>query len=346
MIEFKKGNLFNDFNKVEAIINTVNCVGVMGKGIAKEFSRRFPELLKEYKFKCSTKELTIGRNHIYVIPNHGITKYIVNFPTKNHWRNDSKLEYIDEGLNDLVKVLKDLNINSIALPALGCGNGNLKWDSVKPLIEKKLGRINDVKVVVYEPTIQEKTTKHKITKPKLTKDRKKLLLLMNDYNNILNNPKITYKEINALSYLLQYNNPKVKFELREFGPYSQSINPIITSLAKYYIKPLQKLDSEGATPIDIVSIDFPQKKLILNDQDFKNVKNLIYGFEEKNKLFILVMALWMFNTYKVVGEELTCKLLSWMEESSYDVDRDNVDKAIRRIENNFYENENLFLDLK
>lgn len=173
LIEFKRGNLFDDFNKVEAIVNTVNCVGVMGKGVAKEFSKRFPSLLPKYKLKCSNKELIIGKNFVYTIPNYKETRYIINFPTKKHWRNDSKLEYIKDGLDDLAKVLKDHKIKSIAMPALGCGNGNLEWDIVKPLIIDKLAQLNDLKVIVYEPALKENANKQRINpKPKLTKDRK------------------------------------------------------------------------------------------------------------------------------------------------------------------------------
>jgi len=155
LIIFKQGNLFNDFDKVEAIINTVNCVGVMGKGVAKEFSNRFPKLLKEYKLKCSIKELDIGRNFVYEIPNYGKTKYIVNFPTKKHWRNDSKLEYIEKGLNHLVTVINDFQIKSIVMPALGCGNGNLEWEVVKPLIVNKLSHLTEVEIIIYEPALKD-----------------------------------------------------------------------------------------------------------------------------------------------------------------------------------------------
>ncbi len=346
MIEFKRGNLFNDFEKVEAIINTVNCVGVMGKGVAKEFANRFPNLLREYKLKCSTKELDIGRNYVYEIPNYNKTKYIVNFPTKKHWRNDSKLEYIEKGLNDLVKVIKDFEIKSIVMPALGCGNGKLDWEVVKPLIVNKLSNLIDVEIIIYEPALKERQDKKtKVSKPRLTKDRKILLLLMDIYNETKSNPKITYKEINALSYIMHYNNSKIEFDLKSYGPYSPSINPIITNLAKYYIKPLVKQYETDATPIDIVTLDFPQKSALLKDKDFIQTKDFLNGFELKEDLLILTIGLWMHNKHKVLGEELHTLIADWLKNNNFNYDNDVVRKAVSRIEKTFRNVDVLTFDL-
>ncbi len=154
MIEFKKGNILKDNS--DAIINTVNCVGVMGKGLALQFKNNFPENFQLYKAACDKGLVKTGKMFITQIPNPeplplATTKWIINFPTKNHWRNDSELEYVDQGLIDLTAQIKALGLKSIAIPPLGAGLGGLNWDIVKEKIIQALSCLSDVKVSVYEP---------------------------------------------------------------------------------------------------------------------------------------------------------------------------------------------------
>lgn len=149
MISFVRGNLFQA--DVEALINTVNTVGVMGKGIALQFSRSYPEIVKPYELACKSGELTIGQVQTIPLSVFNGPKYIINFPTKKHWKDVSKLEYVDQGLASLVAEIQRLNIKSVAVPPLGCGLGGLRWADVKSRIESVLGTLNDVRVLVYEP---------------------------------------------------------------------------------------------------------------------------------------------------------------------------------------------------
>ena len=148
MIVYAKGNLLLD--KSQALVNTVNCVSVMGKGLAKEFKWRYPENYYLYVKACHSKKVVIGRMFITNGLDNGQPRYIINFPTKLHWRNDSKLDYIDEGLIDLVKQISRLNITSIAIPPLGCGNGGLNWEIVRPKIIEAVKDL-DVEVTIYCP---------------------------------------------------------------------------------------------------------------------------------------------------------------------------------------------------
>ncbi|WP_096356782.1 type II toxin-antitoxin system antitoxin DNA ADP-ribosyl glycohydrolase DarG [Mucilaginibacter gotjawali] len=150
MIIYKVGNILDA--KAEALVNTVNTVGVMGKGIALQFKNEFPENYKEYTEAVNRKEITVGK--VQVVPVNGLNgvKYIVNFPTKAHWRYPSKIEWIKDGLKDLHKQVKVLKIESIAVPPLGCGNGGLNWDDVKPIIVEALSDL-DINVFVYEPSL-------------------------------------------------------------------------------------------------------------------------------------------------------------------------------------------------
>ncbi len=144
MISYAKGNLLD--TPTDALVNTVNCVGIMGKGIALAFKKAFPENYKKYKVACDKNEVEVGKMFITKEDD----KWIINFPTKQHWRDPSKIEWIKEGLSDLKLVILDHDIKSIAIPKLGCGAGGLDWSEVKPLIEKALGSLTYVSIIIYE----------------------------------------------------------------------------------------------------------------------------------------------------------------------------------------------------
>jgi O-acetyl-ADP-ribose deacetylase (regulator of RNase III) len=149
MIESAKGNLLEA--DAEALVNTVNCVGYMGKGIALQFKRAFPANFKEYEAVCKAGQLRPG---CMLIHNNGALvnpRYIVNFPTKRHWRDSSRLEDVVAGLQTLVADVQRLGIRSIAIPPLGCGLGGLAWCEVKPLIIEAFTALPDVRVLLYEP---------------------------------------------------------------------------------------------------------------------------------------------------------------------------------------------------
>jgi O-acetyl-ADP-ribose deacetylase (regulator of RNase III) len=150
MLEFKQGNLLEE--DANALVNAVNCVGVMGKGIALQFKQAFPENFQQYKKACDAKEMQPGR--MFTVPTGKLfnPKYIINFPTKRHWRDKSKIEDIQTGLKALVAEVQQLGITSIAIPALGCGNGGLDWLEVKPLVESAFVELPEVKAIAFEPT--------------------------------------------------------------------------------------------------------------------------------------------------------------------------------------------------
>lgn len=149
MIETGQGNLLE--TDAEALVNTVNCVGVMGKGIALQFKQAFPENYEAYHKACKRDEVVPGRLFVQSCRELGRLRWIVNFPTKRHWRGRSRLEDIRVGLEALAREIAVRGIRSIALPPLGCGHGGLDWNDVRPLIEETLGNLPDVRVVVFEP---------------------------------------------------------------------------------------------------------------------------------------------------------------------------------------------------
>ncbi|OTX92578.1 hypothetical protein BK726_06375 [Bacillus thuringiensis serovar londrina] len=349
MITYLQGNLFSLFNKVDAITNTVNCVGVMGKGIALEFKNRFPINYKEYRIKCASKELTIGQSFVYEIPSNLQTKYIINFPTKKHWRHPSKVEYIEQGLDNLITLIAEYNIKSIAMPALGCGNGNLDWKVVKPIIEKKLSHLKDVDIVVFEPSIQNKQqtkqqTKQESKRPRLTKDRKKLLLLMNEYNTSTKGPLLTYIEVNMLSYLLFFENEKMQFILKSNGPFLDEIKNIILLLSTYYIEPIPNPKPNLATQIKILNTNIPSKNEILSDEHYLKVKNLVKGFETYNDLLVLSITHWFMFKEKISTQDLLQTVYNWLQQNNHiEIEKSSIQKALNRLEIVYTQTENLKL---
>ena len=173
-VEYKAADLLAE--DAEALVNTVNCVGVMGKGLALQFKKKFRPNFDAYARACKSGDVRPGRMFVVDLLQEPLAggqaplpigfaeapvsyqsaprqrpRYIINFPTKDHWRNGSRMQYIDDGLADLVRQIRALGIRSVAIPALGCDLGGLEWDEVRPRIEAALGGLDDVQVVVCEP---------------------------------------------------------------------------------------------------------------------------------------------------------------------------------------------------
>lgn len=146
MIERGEGDLLSA--RVDALVNAVNTVGVMGKGLALQFKKTFPDNFRAYADACAVGQLAVGR--MFVFERQSAPRFIINFPTKADWRQPSKLEYVSLGLADLAATVSRLGINSLAMPALGCGLGGLQWSDVRPLIERTFGQ-DAVRVVLFEP---------------------------------------------------------------------------------------------------------------------------------------------------------------------------------------------------
>jgi O-acetyl-ADP-ribose deacetylase (regulator of RNase III) len=148
MIHYTTGNLLEA--DVEAMVNAVNTVGVMGKGIALQFKQRFPENYRQYEAACKAGQVVTGTMFVTEVNELIGPRWIINFPTKQHWRDPSQLTWIKTGLKELSRVLTDHGIRSVAIPALGAGNGGLDWALVRPLIEQALGDL-EAEVIVYQP---------------------------------------------------------------------------------------------------------------------------------------------------------------------------------------------------
>jgi O-acetyl-ADP-ribose deacetylase (regulator of RNase III) len=150
MVQIAQGNLL--VAQVDALVNTVNTKGIMGKGIALQFRQTFPAMFRDYEKACKVGEVQLGKMHVFDLGGlAGRPRWIINFPTKGHWRERSQLSDIETGLEDLVETVRRLGIRSIAIPPLGCGNGGLNWADVRPRIEAAFTNLPDVKVLLFEP---------------------------------------------------------------------------------------------------------------------------------------------------------------------------------------------------
>ncbi len=235
MIEQARGNLLEA--EVEALVNTVNTVGAMGKGIALQFKRAFPEMFRDYSQAVARGEVEIGRMHVWcntLAP----PRFIINFPTKQHWRQPSRLEYIEKGLNDLVRVIQEQGIRSIAVPPLGCGLGGLSWQQVEPLIHAHLAQV-DALVVVYPPEGAPLAGQmiERRTRPRLTLSRALLVSLMADYAKAcVLEPSVM--EAQKLMYFSQEAGVPLNLRFCKgfYGPYSDQLRHLFISLEGHYLQ--------------------------------------------------------------------------------------------------------------
>lgn len=236
MIEFKQGNLLEE--NAEALVNTVNCVGVMGKGIALQFKQAFTENFRQYEKACRADEVQPGRMFTVATGNLFYPRYIINFPTKRHWKGKSKIEDIESGLKALIKEVQELGISSIAIPPLGCGNGGLDWSDVKPLIESAFTELPDVQVVVFEPTGAPAAEKMRVatSKPNITRARALFIRLLELYG--IQGYELTKLEIQKLAYFLQMAGEplRLRYDKHQYGPYADNLNHVLQVIEGHYIR--------------------------------------------------------------------------------------------------------------
>ncbi len=236
-IKIAHGDLLRQ-DDVDAIVNTVNCVGVMGKGIALQFRNKFPENFQAYKAACDAGEVRTGRMFIYDNGALARPHFVINFPTKEHWRGDSKMKYIRDGLVDLVARIKDLNIRSIAVPPLGCGNGGLDWNDVRPLIETALSEVPELEVLLFEPGAPPPAQAMEVrtAPPKMTPGRAAILKVLDTYRAL--NYGLSKIEVQKLAYFLQEagESMKLTFAKDQFGPYSDQLRHVLNRMEGHYIR--------------------------------------------------------------------------------------------------------------
>ena len=295
MITTGQGNLLNA--QVEALVNTVNCVGVMGRGIALQFKKAFPDNCKHYIQVCKNKKLFPGEMLVFDRGSFLNPRYIINFPTKNHWKEKSNLEFIRSGLSALTAEVKRLGIKSIAIPPLGCGNGGLNWSDVKPLIQGAFVNIPEVEVLLFEPSHLPKAQEMPVRtqKPKLTMVKAALLKLIALYKAV-DSYWLTRLEIQKLAYFWHEcgdGRDRLKFVKWYYGPYSEGLEHMMQDMDGHWIegcgdnnKPFQviTLNPGAMTEVDAFLKEHTDANLTAQ---FERILKLVDGFESPSSIELL-----------------------------------------------------------
>ena len=296
-IQYVKGDLLKQ--DVDAIVNTVNCVGVMGKGIALQFKNKWPGNFKAYKAACDRKEVRPGKMFVY--DSGGLVKpnFIINFPTKDHWRGKSRLEFIRDGLRDLVEVIRRLRIRSIAVPPLGCGNGGLDWDETRPLIENALSGLDGVEVRVFAPggASAPKSMEVRTKRPRMTPGRAAIIKVLETYRVL--GYGLSKIEVQKLAYFLQLagEDLQLTFERHHYGPYSDALRHALNRMEGHFLRGVGDGSSESEIePLDS-ALEEANKYLedVSNSELVKRVErvaSLIEGFQSPYGMELLATVHW------------------------------------------------------
>jgi O-acetyl-ADP-ribose deacetylase (regulator of RNase III) len=300
MIELTRGDILRA--EAEALVNTVNCVGFMGRGIALQFKRAFPANFAAYAAACKRGDVQPGRMLIVETGQLTNPRYIVNFPTKRHWKGKSRLADIDAGLDALVADVTRLRIRSIAVPPLGCGLGGLDWADVRPRIERAFVALPDVRVLVYEPAGAPAPAEmtRSTDPPKMSPGRAVLVGLIERYLAGLMDPSVSLLEVHKLMYFMQEAGERLRlqYEKAPYGPYAENLRQVLAVIEGHLVSGY----ADGG--------DAPEKQLALvpgaaadaaafleqhpeTRARFARVAELVEGFESPFGMELLATVHWV-----------------------------------------------------
>ena len=301
MIHPSRGDILR--SDADALVNTVNCVGVMGRGIALQFRRAFEDNYEAYRKACLAGEVRPGRMFVFERTGLEPPRWIINFPTKRHWRGKSRLDDIRAGLVDLVQVVREKGVRSIAIPPLGCGLGGLEWSVVRPSIEEALLSVPEVEVYLFEPGSAPPSGEmvNRTHRPKLTRAKAALLGLMESYLAGLMDVSISLLEIHKLTYFLQEAGEptlKLRFEPGTYGPYATNLRHVLNDLEGHYILGYGEGRDDPQKPIELMEGAALEAKTVLEGhaatlKRFREVSRLIEGFESPYGMELLATVHWV-----------------------------------------------------
>ncbi len=299
MIEYKKGDILAE--DAEALVNTVNCVGFMGRGIALQFKREWPENFNAYAAACRKGEVQPGRMFVFETGRLTNPRYIINFPTKRHWRGKSRIEDIESGLKALAAEIKKRRIRSIAIPPLGAGLGGLEWGEVRRRIDHALKDLSDVRIVVFEPhgasaaPVRPRGAKV----PALTPARAALIGLMERYLAGLLDPFVSLLEVHKLMYFMQEAGEplRLRFAKAIYGPYAENLRHVLGLIEGHYVTGYGAGGDEPDKPLELVPGVVQEARAVLAGcpetlRRIERVANLIQGFESPFGLELLSTTHW------------------------------------------------------
>lgn len=319
MIERTRGDILQA--DAEALVNTVNCVGVMGRGIALQFRKAFPENYKLYRVACKREKLRPGMMLVHDLGRLDNPRYIINFPTKRHWRGKSRIEDIEAGLPALVDEVRRRDIRSIAIPPLGSGLGGLDWKDVRPRIERAFRDLPDVHVLIYEPVdspAAEEMPKGKRV-PRMTAGRAALIGLIRRYLAAAMDPWVTLLEIHKLLYFMQEAGQplRLRYQKGVYGPYATNLRHVLNEIEGHFIIGYGDAADRPNTQIKLIPEATDRAEdFLLEDEEtrrrFDQVVDLIEGFETPFGMELLATVHWVATQEGAAGlEDVAAKAYAW-----------------------------------
>ena len=310
MIRFKTGDILAE--DAEALVNTVNCVGIMGRGIALQFKKAFPENFSAYAEACKRGEVQPGRMFLFETAELTNPRYIINFPTKRHWRGNSRIEDIEAGLEALREVIRELGIRSIAVPPLGSGLGGLEWSAVRTRIEHALRGFNDLDIAVFEPRGAPETSGMVRSRaiPTMTNGRAALVGLMDRYLNGLLDPFVSLLEVHKLMYFMQIAGQplKLRYTKGQYGPYAENLRHVLNAVEGHFISGYADGGDAPDKPLELVpgaveDADVALGRSPTTRKRFERVTELVEGFESPFGLELLSTVHWVLENDRVTSRK-------------------------------------------
>ena len=339
---YKIGNLLEA--KTQALVNTVNTVGVMGKGIALQFKERFPQNYKIYADACKKGLVEVGKMLVVTERTLEGEKIIINFPTKQQWFKKSQYSFIEEGLKALAQEIKDRDIKSIAIPPLGCGNGGLKWEKIRPMMDQYLSGLEGVEIVVFEPNdavkeiLQNEQRKKEV---ELTPGRAMLLYALFRYERLGEVASIF--AANKLAYFLQESGEKLKlqFTAYTYGPYAQAVEKVLYSMNGKYLSGLEQMQAKPFEPLKLnwerlTEVERYVRTSLSNDQRqrIESLFQVIDVFESTLSLEILSSIHYLLSQDpKLSQKELLLKIQAWNERKKQVIKEEYIGIALEHLDN-------------
>lgn len=300
MIKLTQGDILKA--DAEALVNTVNCVGIMGRGVALQFKKAFPANFKAYEVACKAHQVQPGKMFVYNLDRLYNPRFIINFPTKRHWKSNSRIEDIQAGLTDLIALVLQQQIRSIAIPPLGCGLGGLNWEDVKPLITEAFQAVPEVNVLLFEPVgaPQAAVMVRQDKVPTMTAGRAALLGLMRRYLAAVMDPTVTLLEVHKLMYFMQEAGEplRLNYQKAPYGPYADNLRHVLNHIEGHFISGYGDAEDRPDKPLELKPHAFEQAETFLTAQvatrkRFDRVADLIKGFETTFGMELLSTVHWV-----------------------------------------------------
>lgn len=304
MISYVTGDIFQ--SNAEALVNTVNTVGIMGKGLALQFKKRFPNNFKEYQKACKENKVVLGKMFISQDSFMGMNKIIVNFPTKKTWKNKSSLLDIVNGLKDLVHEINERGISSVAIPPLGCGLGGLDWHTVKQEIETAFSPFPEINVQVFEPLKTPNPAPIQATPKNLTSIKAAILVSFMRYMDLATSTDMSFVEAHKLCYFSQIFglDLKLKFAPYRYGPFANNLSFLLRDMENIWISGYRDGTQQAFSTFNILKKANDAYKIItpIDQNKLDNLFNFIEGYENPLGMELLATVHWVVDKYNITND--------------------------------------------